>query len=82
MSVETVAHPPINPCPFCGDKGPELDDFDGPDHPEVFVHCGSCEATGPTARVGCRDEDEEEIDLTKEAIMMWNRAAMSAPEEL
>lgn len=61
--------PPIDPCPFCGHKGPEIGDA-----AEVWVECGECQARGPAARVGCRD-DEEEIDLVREAITMWNRAA-------
>jgi hypothetical protein len=85
MSVKTVApkvHPPINPCPFCGDKGPELEDDEFP--VEYWVKCGCCGARGPEARVGCRDDEDDagEVDLEFEAITMWNRAAMTAPEEL
>jgi hypothetical protein len=84
VSVETVPsnvvqlHPPIDPCPFCGDKGPELEDdeFDHSSHAsgpvEYWVKCGCCGARGPEARVGCRDDEEEEIDLELEAITMWN----------
>jgi len=77
MSVETVAtkvHPPIDPCPFCGDKGAELEDdeFDhgkGGDGPvEYWVKCGCCGARGP-------------IDRELEAITMWNQRGEHLEED-
>lgn len=56
------------PCPFCGDDSPELMDV-GAD--EFAVVCSCCGAQGPAARVGCRDEDD--IDLESEAETDWNK---------
>lgn len=56
------------PCPFCGDQDPEVTET-GDD--EFAVVCACCGANGPTARVGCRDDDE--LDLETEAAADWNK---------
>lgn len=58
------------PCPFCGDPDPEV--LETGDE-EFAVVCNCCGGTGPTARVGCRDDDE--LDLEAEAATNWNKRA-------
>lgn len=84
MSVAPKVHPPIDPCPFCGDKGAEIDDRGDMDG-DVWVMCECCGACGPVSRIGCRDDEFEDLDeaaanakLELEAITMWNGAIARA----
>jgi hypothetical protein len=65
-------HPKIEPlpCPFCGGVDYDLLQ-DG--ETDVCVMCDNCQAQGPATRIGCRDEDDGEIDLEFEAIELWNK---------
>jgi len=87
FSRPPATHPPIDPCPFCGDKGPEIamDDFAGQSAPEYWVECNCCGAHGPQARIGCRWDEFEDLTgteliarLEREAITMWNGAIARA----
>ncbi len=76
----TLLHPPkpappkLLPCPFCGEDQAEIEiEEDFQDY--VYVVCPDCFAQGPRAFVGCRDPDEDEIDLEAEAIHDWNTRA-------
>ena len=64
----------IKPCPFCGEAG-DANILEGLGSDEWGVVCEGCQAQGPPARVGCRDEDEskEPIDLECECIELWNK---------
>ena len=37
--------------------------------------CNECGAQGPYATIGCRDPDEEDVDLEAEAVDAWNKRA-------
>jgi Lar family restriction alleviation protein len=58
------------PCPFCGST--DLDPY-GTEGTEAMVVCSDCLAQGPVATIGCRDPDEDEIDLDAEAVELWNK---------
>lgn len=58
------------PCPFCGSRdAPEVQE-----HPsgDVYAECQECFGCGPPTRIGCRDPEEEDIDLEREALELWN----------
>jgi len=61
------------PCPFCGCRdAPDIDEHPGGD---VYAECQDCGAQGPPTRVGCRDDEEEDItteQLEREALELWN----------
>ena len=57
----------IKPCPFCGDKSPEIMD-DGDDF-DTYVVCGFCGARGEWAT-------GQHKEATKLAIEFWNRRAL------
>lgn len=60
---------PSMPCPFCG----SIDlDFSGGES-DLTVQCQECLAEGPVATVGCRDDDDGEIDLEAEAVELWDK---------
>lgn len=60
----------INPCPFCGGTNCEVSAENcWTDH---HVECEDCLCQGPSATLGCRDPEEDTIDLEAEAIQMWN----------
>lgn len=69
----------LKPCPFCGDLEPLVEgggyDVEGGGY-DVNVTCSGCFATGPTATIGCRDPDEEAINLEDEAVALWNQRAL------
>lgn len=67
----------LSPCPFCGDRDELETDDDGGSNVDVFVRCHGCGAQGPATRVGCRDDDDGEIDLESEAIELWNQRTPS-----
>lgn len=59
------------PCPFCGST--DLDPAGGEEDTEHWVECTECGAQGPYTTIGCRDPDEDEIDLDAEAVALWNK---------
>jgi Lar family restriction alleviation protein len=59
------------PCPFCGSTNLEP----GGDEEDRCVQCTDCGAKGPTATIGDRDQDDNEVDLDAEAIALWNKRA-------
>jgi Lar family restriction alleviation protein len=59
------------PCPFCGST--DLDPSGGDQDAEHWIVCNACGAQGPYATIGCRDPDEEEVDLESEAVELWNK---------
>lgn len=66
------------PCPFCGST--ELEPGGSEGDTEEWVQCTECGGQGPYATIGCRDPDEEEVDLEAEAVVEWNkRASADAP---
>lgn len=66
------------PCPFCGCAEVELSG--GED--DVCMQCVGCFAEGPVATIGCRDPDEESVELEAEALELWNRRHQMKKEEL
>lgn len=69
MSSETK----LNPCPFCGSE--DLCALERADGCEAFVCCEGCCTNGPVASLGCRDPEEETVDLDAEAVELWNKRA-------
>lgn len=65
----TTAPKPL-PCPFCG--GVDCDIYEDGET-DVCIMCGDCGAQGPATRIGCRDEDDGDIDLEAEAVELWNK---------
>ena len=64
MDVEEIV---LEPCPFCGDKEPEIIDKDY----ELYVECPNCGARGPFSYFGASSYDEAYIGIQKE----WNERA-------
>ena len=62
------------PCPFCGSM--DLDPSGGEEDTEHWIVCNDCGAQGPYATIGCRDDEEENVDLEEEARAAWNRRAV------
>ncbi len=60
--------PDLLPCPFCGES--EVSVVESGDS-DCLVTCDCCLAEGPIATVGCRDDDD--IDLELEAVTLWNQ---------
>jgi hypothetical protein len=56
-------------CPFCASADVEMEI----DITEAWVTCTDCLASGPLATIGCRDVDEEPVNLQAEAEQMWNQ---------
>lgn len=77
MSGDNVVqlHPPgpkALPCPFCGEADPDFE-YSSEALEECWIICQGCMAQGPVATVGCRDDEDGEIDLVDEATELWNR---------
>jgi hypothetical protein len=71
------------PCPFCGDKDQlETCVNDADDPSDCWVQCEGCFSQGPTATIGCRDDEEGDIDLEFEAFELWNERAKPTVDEL
>lgn len=70
MSVDTEPRPEdaALPCPFCGSVDVDINGQD-----DLYVTCVNCLADGPAASVGCRGEDDDEFDLEREAVELWNQ---------
>jgi transcription elongation factor Elf1 len=59
-------------CPFCNSDDIEPMMTDETDT-ECVAICECCLAQGPVATLGCRDPEEEIVDLEREAIELWNK---------
>lgn len=71
----------IAPCKSCGydDAEVEQEPAEACGDEYHWVECGDCGARGPRTFYGCRDPNEETIDLDAEAIEFWNNGV--PPEE-
>ena len=67
----------IKPCPFCGRQPSTFwQDESDVDRKQAAVECCHCGCFGPTAYTkGCV------LDAEPEAIRLWNKRAVPAPEE-
>jgi len=78
---------PVEPemfaCPFCGSPEVELEEdptAGACGDVDVWVQCLDCNAQGSHARIGCRDEEDEDAPndgdwrplLQREAVRFWN----------
>jgi hypothetical protein len=61
----------LRPCPFCGVSPADHDIVSG--ETEAVVRCESCFAEGPLATLGCRGDEDGDIDLEAEAVELWNQ---------
>ncbi len=65
---------PLRPCPFCGESSATpVDRGDGDELESVVIVCDVCLAEGPVATIGCRGDEDGDIDLEAEAIELWNQ---------
>jgi Lar family restriction alleviation protein len=71
-----VAGVELKPCPFCGSDDVDVT-FTGETATETEAagYCENCLAQGPLATIGCRDDEEYEIDIELEAAELWNQRA-------